>query len=151
MDSNTPSQNIIDYDHKMNSPPSPRFFCTPTNIQEGAAASTISDLLSVQDVNSKLGLMSMITLFCAPLRSTLLAPAKREAGPRWLQGIYNWCQSMQFCSWYLNIPKTCKWFQQRPGQYDLERPNLEFPESTKCGIQIWRKETLMTRNTRKRL
>ena len=47
----------------MNSPPSPRFFCTPTNIQEGVAASTISDLLSVQDVNSKLGLMRMITLF----------------------------------------------------------------------------------------
>ena len=41
---------------------------------------------------------------------------------------------------YLNIPKTCKWFQQRPGQYDLERPNLEFPESTKCGIQIWREK-----------
>ena len=49
-------------DHKMDSPPSPRFFYTPTNIQEGVAASTISDLLSVQDVNSKLSLNRMITL-----------------------------------------------------------------------------------------
>ena len=138
-------------DHKMNSPPSPRFFCTPTNTQEGAAASTISDLLSVQDFNSRLGLMRMITLFCVPLKSTLLAPAKREAGPRELHRVFiiDVNQSMQFYSWHLNIPKTCKWFQQRPDQYDLERPSPEFPESTKCGIQIWRKKTLMTRNTRK--
>ena len=50
---------------------------------------------------------------------------------------------------YLNIPKTCKWFQQRPGQYDLERPNLEFPESTKCGIQIWREKNIEDKKHKK--
>ena len=88
------------HDHKMNSPPSPRFFCTPTNIQEGAAASTISDLLSVQDVNSKLGLMSMITLFlCSSIIN--LTCACQEGSWTWIVTGYllfiNVNQSMQLC------------------------------------------------------
>ena len=88
------------YDHKMNSPPSPRFFCTPTNIQEGAEASTISDLLSVQDVNSKLGLMRMITLFFVFLYNQPYLSLPR--GKLDLDGYRVFIifvnQSMQFCS-----------------------------------------------------